>query len=186
MIWIWILVFIVALAVMVNGADWFLESAEVIGLGFGLSPFIVGVVIVGLGTSFPELISSFAAIIQGAPEIVPANAIGSNIANILLVVGLAAIVGKRLTVTKSLIDLDLPLLAITTALFLGIVWDGSIVLIEAIFLVVAYGIYVAYTFIYEDDTAHDIEAQDILPARTQRRQKKEKEKKGKKAQNWWL
>jgi cation:H+ antiporter len=98
-----------------------LAAAEKIGLALGLSSFIVGVVIVGLGTSFPEVISSFAAILQGAPEIVAANVIGSNIANILLVVGLSAVVGGRLAVTKNLIDLDLPLLAISSALFLEIV-----------------------------------------------------------------
>lgn len=161
--------FLASLVVMVKGADWFLEAAEVIGLKMGLSPFVVGVVIVGLGTSFPELISSFAALIQGATEIVSANAVGSNIANILLVVGLSAIVGKRLVVSKNLIDLDLPLLAITTALFLGTAWDGVITTIEAVFLVVAYGVYLAYTFIHEDDTAHEVETEDILPGRPDRR-----------------
>ena len=110
----WIIVFIISLAVLVKGADWLLGSAEKIGLAAGLSPVIVGVVIVGLGTSFPELISSLVAVFKGVTEIVAANAIGSNIANILLVVGISSVVGGRLAVTKNLIDLDLPLLAIST------------------------------------------------------------------------
>lgn len=165
----WIVMFLAALVVMVKGADWFLEAAEIIGLKIGLSPFVVGVVIVGVGTSFPELISSFVALIQGATEIVVANAVGSNIANILLIVGLSAIVGRRLVVTKSLIDLDLPLLAVTTVLFLGTAWDGSITTIESLFLIVAYAVYLAYTFIHEDDTAHEVEKEDILPGRADRR-----------------
>ena len=93
---------------MINSADWLLEKSEKIGLALGISPFIVGVTIVGAGTSFPELISGLMAVWQGATEIVVANAIGSNVANILLVVGLAAVIGKKLVVTKNLIDLDLP------------------------------------------------------------------------------
>jgi len=170
MLLLWIGVFLVSLAVMIKGADWFLDAAEKIGLAIGLSPFVVGVVIVGLGTSFPELISSLVAVFQNVTEIVPANAIGSNIANILLVVGLSAIVGRRLTVSKSLIDLDIPLLAVTTVLFLGVIWDGEIVLAEAIILIVAYGIYIAYSMIHKDDTELEPSAMpDILPGRPERR-----------------
>src|SRR3989344_1847947 len=110
----WIIIFIVSLGALVKGADWLIKSSEKIGLALGLSPFIVGVTIVGVGTSFPELISSFVATMKGVTDVVAANAVGSNIANILLIVGISAIVGRRLVVTKSLIDLDLPLLAIST------------------------------------------------------------------------
>ena len=166
----WIFIFLVSLAVMVKGADWFLDGAEHIGLAAGLSPFIVGVVIVGLGTSFPELISSLIATFRGVTEIVTANAVGSNIANILLVIGLSAIVGKRLTISKSLIDLDIPLLAITTALFLGVVWDGVVTLPESLFLIVAYGIYLAYAILHKDDEQLEKSAMpDILPGRPERR-----------------
>ncbi|GAI51580.1 unnamed protein product, partial [marine sediment metagenome] len=53
MLFFWILVFILSLAVLVKAADWFVESAEEIGLAFKISPFIIGVTIVALGTSFP-------------------------------------------------------------------------------------------------------------------------------------
>ena len=147
----WIIVFIVSLAVMVKGADWLIASSEKIGLSFGLSPFIVGVTIVGLGTSFPELVSSIVAVMQGVTEIVTANAVGSNIANILLVVGVAAVVGRRLTVTKNLIDLDLPLLAIGTVLLIGVAFDGQVTLGESILLVATYGIYLLYTIIHTEE-----------------------------------
>ncbi|MEX1112836.1 MAG: sodium:calcium antiporter, partial [Patescibacteria group bacterium] len=107
---LWSLIFLVSLAVMLRGADWLLVSGERIGRAKGLSPFVIGVLIVGIGTSLPELISSLAAVLQGATEIVPANAIGSNITNILLVVGLSAVVARKLEVTKNLVDLELPLL----------------------------------------------------------------------------
>ncbi len=55
MLWLWIIVFGVSLAVLVKGADWFVESSEKIGLALKISPFIVGVTLVAIGTSFPEL-----------------------------------------------------------------------------------------------------------------------------------
>jgi cation:H+ antiporter len=126
----WILVFIVSLAVLVKSADWFIEGSEKIGLALKISPFIIGVTIVSVGTSFPELASSIVAALRGATEIVTANALGSNIANILLVVGLSAVVARQLIIKRSLIDLDAPLLATTTVLFIFIMWDKQIVLGE--------------------------------------------------------
>lgn len=168
MIIFWLVVFIVSLGVLVKGADWLITSAEKIGLAFGLSPFIVGVTIVGVGTSFPELISSFVAVFKGVPDVVAANAIGSNIANILLIVGVSAVIGRRLIVTKSLIDLDLPLLAISTVLLLGIVWDKQITFGESLLMLITYGIYLLYTVLHKDteDTGETVEA---LPSRQEKR-----------------
>lgn len=165
----WIIIFIVSLIVMVKGADWLITSAEKIGLSLGLSPFIVGVTIVGLGTSCPELISSFAAVFKGVTNVVAANAIGSNIANILLVVGFSAVVGRSLIINKSLIDLDLPLLAISTVLLLGIVWDQQITLGESILMLIAYATYLLYTVLHKDSEDMN-ESSEILPSRQERRQ----------------
>jgi len=179
MLLIWIFIFLVSLVILVKGADWLLKSAEKIGLALGISPFIVGVTIVGLGTSFPELISAMMAVFKGATEIVAANAVGSNIANILLVVGVAAVIGQRLIVTKSLIDLDLPLLAISTVLFLGIAWDQKITLFESTMLLAAYAVYLGYTFLHKDEDSEEI--YEILPSRPIRRKlKSAKEKEIKK------
>ena len=142
---IWILVFIGALIILIMGADWLLDAAEKIGLRMGLSSFVVGVLIVGLGTSLPELISSLAAVLKEVPEVVVANAVGSNIANILLVIGLSALVTKRLTVSKNLIDSELPMLAISTSIFLSVVYDKVVTSGEAFFLIAAYFIYIFYT-----------------------------------------
>ncbi len=168
MIIFWVVVFIVSLGVLVKGSDWLIASAEKIGLALGLSPFIVGVTIVGVGTSFPELISSFVAVFKDVPDVVAANAIGSNIANILLIVGICAVIGKRLIVTKSLIDLDLPLLAISTVLLLGIVWDKQITFGESILMLVTYGVYLLYTVLHKD-TEDTGEVAEFLPSRQERR-----------------
>ena len=168
MIIFWIIVFIVSLGVLAKGADWLITSAEKIGLSLGLSPFIVGVTIVGVGTSFPELISSFVAVFKGVPDVVAANAIGSSIANILLIVGISAVIAKQLIVTKSLIDLDLPLLAISTVLLLGVVWDKQITFGESLLMLVTYGIYLLYTVLHKD-TEDTGEIAEFLPSRQERR-----------------
>lgn len=131
--------------VLVRGADWFLASSEKLGLAKGLPKFVVGVLIVGVGTSLPELFSSFVAIFAGAPEIVAGNAIGSNITNILLIGGISIVAAGKLVTSKYLIDIDIPLLVITTAIFLISAWDGVVTTPEALLLLVTYGLYVMYT-----------------------------------------
>lgn len=142
---LWTGIFLVSLAVMMKGSGWFLDAAEKIGLRLGLSSFVVGVLIVGFGTSLPELISSFAAVVGGVPEVVVANVVGSNIANILFIVGASTLLVKKLSVSKNLIDSELPMLAVSTVIFLVTVYDGSVSFGESIFLVIAYIIYLFYT-----------------------------------------
>ncbi|NCU41990.1 MAG: calcium/sodium antiporter [Candidatus Moranbacteria bacterium] len=166
MVFFWIVVFVIALIVLVKGADWLIESSEKIGLAFGLSPFIVGVTIVGIGTSFPELISSIVAIFQGVPEVVVANAVGSNIANILLVIGASAVIGRQLLVSKDLIDLDLPLLACATVLLLGVLWDAQITVGESILMLFTYGGYFLYTLFSknkDDENEKKIKKPKLVP-----------------------
>ncbi len=149
----WSIIFIISLTLLVKGADGLLSSAEKVGVHLGFSPFIIGALLAGIGTSLPELASGIAAIFQENPEIVTANAVGSNIANILLVVGVSAIVGRKLIITKNLIDLDLPLLAISTVMFLGVVYDGVVVFYEGVILVSAYLIYLIYSVLQRDTGA---------------------------------
>ena len=141
----WTVIFVVSLIFLVKGADWFVESSEKLGLIIGFSPFIVGVTIVALGTSLPELITAIFAVLKDATEIVTANAVGSNIANILLIIGLSALVAGRLVITRSLIDIDLPLIFIVSVLFLGVVLDGKITFLEAVLLLIAFLIYFIYS-----------------------------------------
>jgi len=172
MIIIWILVFILCLALLVKSADWFVESAEKIGLAFRISPFVIGVTIVAVGTSFPELASSIAAVLKGATEVVAANAVGSSIANILLIVGLSAVIARILIVRRSLINLDAPLLAATTALFVFISWDGKIVLGEGILLISAFLVYLLYTIFQKRGIKEEApEIVEVLPSRMERREK---------------
>lgn len=143
---LWATVFIVALAIMVVGADTFLKNAETIGLKVGMSAFTVGVIIVGFGTSLPEMVSGLIAIVEGAPSIVPANAIGSNIANILLIGGVLAFLGKRIKIDRDLLEAELPFFVISTALFAEIAFDAQVTFVEALLLVGTFIVYVFYLF----------------------------------------
>lgn len=145
----WGLIFLVSLVVLVKGADWLLDGAEKIGLSIGLSPFIIGVVIIGLGTSFPELVSSIFGVLSGVYEIPVANAVGSNIANILLVIGFSAIVAREIVIKKDLILLDIPLLVISTAIFWMVAGDGIINFVESIILLITFIIYFLYTIFHK-------------------------------------
>ncbi len=157
MMFFWMGVFVVALLVMVKGADWLLESAEKIGRAFGMSSFLIGVLIVGLGTSLPELAAAIFGVLDGVPEVVVSNAVGSNVSNILLIVGVAAIIGGSMRVKKDLIDIDLPLLAISTVIFVGVVFDQVVTRGEAILLLISYGVHLLYMIFHTD---HEKEAED--------------------------
>lgn len=159
----WSIVLAGSLALLVKSADWLVENAEKIGLFLRISPFIIGVTIVALGTSMPELAAAFVAIFKGVPELVVANAVGSNLANIFLIVGLSAVAAGILTVKRSLIDVDLPLLAVATSLFLFIAWDGQVSRAEGVILTVTFLIYLVYTVLHrrEEETP---EAGEVLPS----------------------
>lgn len=140
---IWSAYLALSIFVLVRGADWFVEGAKKIGLKLGMTPFVIGVLIVGLGTSLPELASSVAAIFAAAPEIVIANAVGSNIANILLIAGVLATVGGTITIKQKLIKTELPIFLIATVHFIAAVYDGVVDRLEGLLL---FGTFIAYLY----------------------------------------
>lgn len=140
----WIAVFIVSLAVLIKSADFFTESSEKVGIDLKIPQFIVGIAIVSIGTSLPELATSIIAVFKNETEIATANAIGSNIANILLIIGIASIVARKMSIKRSLINLDLPLLACATTLAVFILLDGKVVFVEGVILLLTYVIYSFY------------------------------------------
>ena len=140
----WIPIFIVSLAFLVKGSDYFIESAEKIGVFFKIPSFIIGVSIVAFGTSLPELISSIIAVLKDSSEIVVGNVIGSNITNIFLILGLTAIIGKEINLKFNIAYVDLPLLVGSALLFGFLIWDRVFSLYEALFLIAGIIIYIFY------------------------------------------
>lgn len=144
-IYIWIAVFVLSLIILIKSSDLFVGAAEKIGLSFGLSAFLTGVLIVGVGTSLPELVSSIIATTKGATEIVIGNVIGSNITNIFLVLGIAGLIGKNFTIKHDLMRVDIPFLLSATLLMSLMILDGSFSMIEGILCLIAFSIYIFFT-----------------------------------------
>ncbi len=155
---VWIVILLVALAIMIGGAEIFLKNAELVGVRMGLSSFVIGVIIVGFGTSLPELTSSLLAVLAQAPSIVASNAIGSNIANILFIGGVLAFVGKHITIDRNLLEAELPFFVISTALFAEIAFDGQIMFIESVLLTTTFVVYMIFLFSEEYESGSVVDA----------------------------
>lgn len=140
-------IFVISLAVLIKSSDYFTDAAEKFGLLIGLSPFIIGVTIVSIGTSLPELISSLFAVFSNSSEIVIGNVVGSNIANIFLVIGTASVISYKqsINITYNLIRVDLPLFVGSAFLLALEVWDREFSKGEAWLLLLGYLMYVFYT-----------------------------------------
>ncbi|WP_159784069.1 calcium/sodium antiporter [Sodalinema gerasimenkoae] len=141
----WLGIFAVSLFVLIKASDWFIDSSEVLGVFLRLSPFIIGVAIVSVGTSLPELMSSITAVQEGSSEIVFGNVIGSNVANIFLITGVAAVVAGKMELKYDLTSVDLPLFVGSSFLLALMLFTGKYSVGEAILCLLAYGVYLVYT-----------------------------------------
>lgn len=140
----WSGVFIASLIILIKSADYFINYASKLGLILRIPPFVIGLTIVALGTSIPELITSLVAIIDGSPEFIAGNVVGSNIANILLIVGVCVIAAKKIRSKLDLIRIDVPLLTLTTAVLIFVLWDGKVQFHESLMLCMGYITYIWY------------------------------------------
>ena len=119
---LFILAIIAGFAVLIWGADRFVDGAANIATNFGVSPLIVGLTIVGFGTSAPEMLVSALASLDGAPARGIGNALGSNIANIGMVLGITILV-TPLVINSATLSREFPILALFKALALFLLWD---------------------------------------------------------------
>ena len=126
------------LVLLVWSADRFVEGSAAAARKFGIPPLLIGMVIVGFGTSAPELVVSFLASYQGNAGIALGNAYGSNITNIALILGLTALVSP-IAVHSQVLRKELPILMAITALAGWQVWDGVITRIDALVLLAVFG-----------------------------------------------
>jgi cation:H+ antiporter len=165
---IWTVVFIVSLFALVKASDYFTDSAEQIGLFFGLPPFIVGVTIVALGTSLPELVTSVIAVAKHSSEVVVGNVVGSNIANVFLVFGLTAVIAKKMVISHDIIKVDLPFLAGSALLLAATSWDGTFSLTEGLLSLIVIVVYLFYT-ISTEEKHKDVVLEKVVADRLKQR-----------------
>ena len=141
-----ILALIGGLALLVWSADRFVEGASTTAGHFGMPPLLVGMVIVGFGTSAPEMVVSTLAASQGNPALALGNAWGSNIVNIALILGVTALVAPIL-VHSAILRKELPVLTAVTLLAGYLVWDGSLSRIDAWVLLGVFAALVAWSIV---------------------------------------
>ena len=111
---------IVGFAILMKGADFFVDSASKIAKRFGIPKIIIGLTIVSIGTSAPELAVSISSALKGSADIAAGNVIGSNIFNLLVVIGVAALI-KPIKINESIVKEDYPIMVGTGILLLAII-----------------------------------------------------------------
>lgn len=126
------------LALLVWSADRFVEGSASTARHFGMSPLLIGMVIIGFGTSAPEMVVSALAASQGNPGIALGNAYGSNITNIALILGMTALISP-IAVHSQVLRKELPILTVVTALAAWQLWDGEITRLDAAVLLAVLG-----------------------------------------------
>ncbi|MBQ6872224.1 MAG: calcium/sodium antiporter [Bacteroidales bacterium] len=154
-----ILILIAGLALILLGANYLVDGASAIAKRFGISDFIIGMTIVGIGTSTPEMVVSFLSAAQGNADIAVGNVVGSNLFNTLMILGVTALI-LPLPLTSNNIKKDIPfaLLAALTLAFAGsdILFDGAASNIvsrtDGLMLLSLFAVFMAYT-IYSSQSA---------------------------------
>lgn len=131
-----IIAVIIGLAILVWSADTFIDGTTSLAVRFNMPSFLIGVIILGIGTSAPELVVSALAALSGSPDIALGNAYGSNIINITLVLGVTALISP-IIIRSDVIRYDLMLLIAVTALAAIQLHDGNLSLMDGIVLIMA-------------------------------------------------
>jgi cation:H+ antiporter len=164
-----ILKFLLSLGVLIVSAELLVRNSEKLGLSLGVPQFIVGITIISAGTSLPELATSIFSIAKGEAGVVAGNVVGSNIANILLVVGLTTVIVKRVEIKRSIIRLDLPLLLGASAILLLSLVDGKFSFMEAVISLIGFAVYLIYSVTQHKDTFQEKEEKLLKTLKQEKR-----------------
>lgn len=119
------LILLAGLALILFGANWLVDGSSSIAKKTGMSEFIIGLTIVGIGTSTPEMVVSFISSIQGKADMAIGNIVGSNIFNTFVILGITAIISP-LIITKESLKRDIPLNICVTALLIALGMKGTL------------------------------------------------------------
>ena len=151
---------VIGFVMLIKGADWFVEGASKIASKFGIPQIVIGLTIVAMGTSAPEAAVSIAAALKGSAEITIGNVVGSNIMNILLILGITSVI-IPLSVKKNTLNIEIPFVIAVSAIlaFLGLK-DGSISRLDGVIMLLMFIAFLVYLFILSKKGI-DTEADDV-------------------------
>ena len=161
MIFINLIILIASLALLIKSSDYFVKAASSLARRLGVSEFIIGLTVVAVGTSLPELASSITASFLGQDKIIIGNVVGSNIANISLILGITAIIATVST-RKTNVKMDGYLMIFAALLLTAFAFDRVISRIEATVFLVFYGGYIIYLFEKSQDLKEEYHFKEYL------------------------
>ena len=158
-----VLLLLLGLTLIICGAEWLVDGASGIARKLHVSEFVIGLTIVGFGTSCPELVVSLTGAIAGNSDISVGNVIGSNIFNTLLILGVTALISP-IAITRSNRDRDIPVNILVTMLLAGCGMSYTLFKlgsgdglsrVEGIVFLVLFALYIFYSFKNDDGSAHE-------------------------------
>ena len=120
-----VLLLIIGFILLIKGADWLVDGASSVASNFKVSKLLIGLTIVAFGTGAPELAVSFSSLINGTTDILIGNVIGSNIVNVLLLIGVAAVI-HPIKVKKDTVSKELPLLLLISTALIVLLLDVNL------------------------------------------------------------
>lgn len=157
-----IIILVLGFMLLVKGADMFVDGAASVAAKFGIPQLIIGLTIVALGTSAPEAAVSISSALAGSADITIGNILGSNILNILIILGLSAAI-TTLPVKRNTIYIEIPLVAVSTVILMFLGRDGVISILDAALIVLMLIGFLAYTIIGAKKSNEKPEEIKILP-----------------------
>jgi len=137
-------IFVIAMGVLIWGAEMIINQSERIALKFKIPEFIIGATLIALGTSLPEMAASIAASYNGKPDIAIANVIGSNILNITLVLATVFIISKKINPSRDFFAKDSTWALVPVLVFILMILDGLISRFDAVLLLLLMGAYLLF------------------------------------------
>ena len=155
------LALILGVVTLVISADKFVEGAAALAKRLGLPALLIGMLVIGFGSSMPEMVISALSAYGGNPSLALGNAIGSNISNIALILGLTALISP-IAVASSVLRRELPYLAVVTALLAALLyWDGKLSQQDGVILIVIFSAMMVWSIYLGIKTEDDKLAQDV-------------------------
>lgn len=150
---------VVGLALLIAGGEALVRGAGTLASKAGISPLVIGLVVVSAATSAPELAVTVGAVLNGEPDLAVGNVVGSNIVNILLILGLSAVLSP-LVIKRQLVRFDMPVMVGISIAFLAVSLDGSISVLDGLLL---FGALVIHTIISIRLGRKEVLAPDSIP-----------------------
>ncbi len=158
-----LLFIVLGLVLLIAGGNWLLKSAVALSLRLNIPKIVIGMTVVSFATSAPELIVSIKSALDGFPDLALGNVVGSNIANLGLVLGITTLLGS-IEVQRSFYTTDWPVMMLASLLFFGFIYfDGELVQYEGIIMVVALFLFLVYLLRFQKPAVVDEMPEDDVP-----------------------